>query len=218
MKPLLLHGPALTSSRKKLLEIRQQFDSDNVVIFEKGASLPEILANLQTVSMFDDNRLVIVENPPDDSIDQLSIIKDRQVASSAYYQLSIILWFDHELKKLPEGWQVLFFPEAKEYPIFPLLDFLAAGKKEAYLELKKRSNDTQYVITMIFYLLRSLAVPPKNAPSFVKNKLEKQRNRFKEGDLEKLYRFVLETDFKIKSGLIELDQAEFLLVNRFIPE
>ena len=69
---------------------------------------------------------------------------------------------------------------------------------------------------MIFYLLRSLAITPKNAPEFVKRKLAKQRENFPLEKVKDLYKFVIETDFKIKKGLMGVDQVEFLLVNRFI--
>lgn len=184
-----------------------------MVVFEKGSEISEILTNLQSVAMFEGERLIIWENSPEE------VLKD--LPHTPYpIPHTLVLWFDHEVKQLPEkDFEILFFPEAKEVSVFPFLDMLAAGRKEAYLELKKLKDggyDIQYIITMIFYLLRSLAVTPKNAPPFVKNKLSKQRERFKEGELIGLYRFILETDFKIKSGLLEPTQAEFLLVNKFI--
>ena len=118
-----------------------------------------------------------------------------------------------------EQGELLFFPEAKEVSVFPFLDLLASGDKKAFLEmdkLKKANYDTQYFITMIFYLLRSLAVIPKNALPFVKQKLERQRKRFNLEKIENLYKDILKIDFKIKSGLMEKDQAEFLLINKFI--
>lgn len=210
MKPVLLYGPAKTSSRKKLSDIKSGFDLHNTTVFEKGADPKDILENLVTISMFVGDRLVVLENPNEEFLTN-PVLNNSQAA--------LVVWFDKELKKLPPNWQILFFPEAKEVSIFPLLDLLAAGKKEAFLELRKLKNlDTQYLITMIFYLLRSLVATPKNAPSFVRNKLAKQRARFKEGELAALYRFVLEVDFKIKSGLLENDQADFLLINRFLGE
>lgn len=215
MKLLLLHGPALASSRLKLNQLKKTFSEDSIDQFPEGSSIQDILGSLQTISMFDQDRLIIVENPPDDLL-----------SNSTLYALpsTLALWMDHEVSEKKEilksinklGGQILFFPEEKEYSIFPLLDLLGSGKKEAFLEINKRRNDTQYIITMIFYLLRSLAVPPKNAPDFVKRKIAKQRERFSEEKVKKLYKFVLEIDYKIKNGLIENDQAEFLLVNKFL--
>lgn len=210
MKQLVLHGPAINSSRKKLKEIKQKFDPNNVITFEKGSEISDILASLQTVSMFKEDRLVIIENSSEDFLLNYTLLP---------YPYTIVFWFDHELKKLPEKTEVIFFPEAREISVFPFLDKLGARDKTAYLEmdkLKKAGFDNQYFITMIFYLLRNLIATPKNAKDFVKNKNAKMRKNFSTEELVNLYKYVLEVDFKIKSGLLETSQAEFLLVNKFM--
>lgn len=218
MKLLLLHGPATNASRKSLGEIRKKFDTNNVVVFEAEANLQTILGNLVTPSLFSDQQLIILENPPEDlAFDSLTFSDS----------LTLVLWFDHEVstkklvlesvKKL-KG-EILNFPEAKEISVFPFLDLLAAKDKKAFLEmekLKSASFDIYYFITMIFYLLRNLVATPKNAPDFVRKKLERQRTGFSTEKITKLYKDILEIDFKIKSGLLEKDQAEFLLVQKFL--
>jgi DNA polymerase III delta subunit len=211
MKLLLLHGPAIVSSRKKLTELKQKFDPQNIVIFEKGSDSKDILANLQTVSMFDENRLVIMENPQE-------VVDYNSLAGSEL--LTLVFWFDKEIdtKKWPNV-EALLFPEVKEVSVFPLLDKLGNRDKTAFLEmdkLKKADFDTQYFITMIFYLLRNLVATPKIAKDFVKQKNARMRRNFTEDELVDLYKFVLETDFKIKKGLLENPQAQFQLVNKFI--
>ena len=134
--------------------------------------------------------------------------------------MTLVLWFDHEvdIKKWP-GFAPLFFPDAKAISVFPFLDYLAAKDKRAFLEIEKLKTagfDIHYLLTMAFYLLRSLAVTPKNAPDFVRKKLARQRTRFSMEDVKNLYKDLLEIDFKIKSGLLEQSQAEFLLVNKFL--
>ncbi|MEK7120474.1 MAG: hypothetical protein AAB840_00085 [Patescibacteria group bacterium] len=209
MKLALLHGPAISSSRKKLIEIKQKFDTNNVVTFEKGVEIADILASLQTVSMFDEEKLIIAENPSED------FTVDYTLYPNPY---TLILWYDHEIKKAPDGAQVLFFPEAREISVFPFLDNLGNKDKKAFVEfdkLKKAGFDTQYMVTMIFYLLRTLCCTPKSSPEFVKKKIASQKHNFSEDELVNLYKYVIETDFKIKSGLMEPAQAEFLLVNMF---
>lgn len=209
MKLLLLHGPAINSSRQKLLQLKKKFDPESVIVFEKGAELTEILTNLQSQSLFGGDRLVVVENPPEDFI--------NYTLYPNHYTL--ILWFDREIDT--KNWrdaEVLFFPEAKEVSVFPFLDFLGNRDKRAFLELdklKKAGFDFQYLNTMILYLLRNLVATPKGAKDFVKAKFAKMRKNFSEDELVNMYQFVLNTDFKIKSGLIETTQAEFLLVNLF---
>lgn len=216
MKLLLLHGSAKGASRKKLIELKFKFDTNNVVVFEEGSNIQTILGSLATSSLFEEERLIILENPAEDFALELSI---------ANSQLSIVLWFDHEVgdKKPVMQWaqkngQVLYFPEGREISAFPFLDKLATKDKNAYLELeklKKAEYDTQYLITMTFYLLRNLVVTPKTAKDFVRNKNAQMRKNFSSETLIKLYKDVLEIDFKIKSGLLEKDHAEFLLVNLF---
>mgnify|MGYP001614707679 CR=1 FL=1 len=210
MMQLLLHGPATNASRIKLQELRSRFHPDNVVVFEKGEELGTILTNLQSSSLFDGERLVVMENPSDDLS---SLIPDSN-------NLKLILWFDHEVDiKKWSKFQPQFFPEAKEVSVFPFLDCLVAGDRKAFLEIEKLKNgdfDIYYLITMVFYRLRTLAVTPKNASSFIRDKLQRQRKVFTQERIIKLYKEILEIDFKIKSGLLEKPQAEFLLVEKFI--
>lgn len=216
MKLLLLHGPAKTASRKKLVEIKQKFDQNNIVVFEEGSELEIVLASLATPSLFLEQQLIILENPQEDFINFPLIPQS----------CTLILWFDHEVsfKKPIIGWvrktkgEILFFPEAKEVSVFPFLDYLAAKDKKAYLEMAKLKTagfDIQYFITMVFYLLRNLVVTPKTAPSFVKDKLLRQRRNFTLAKITKSYKEIIEIDFRIKSGLMDNKQAEFSLVNLF---
>lgn len=213
-KLLLLHGPAVNNSRVKLSALRQKFDTNNVIIFDEGAKIDEILGNLNTFSLFPEEKIFILENPSEDFIN--------------YPQISntIILWFDHTVteKKPIMEWvknvkgEVLFFPESKEISVFPLLDYLANKDQKAFLEIQKLKNggfDIFYFLTMTFYLLRNLVFTPKNAPTFVRQKLDKQRSNFDLEKIKRLYKEILEIDFKLKSGLLEQKQAEFLLVNKF---
>lgn len=181
------------------------------MVFEKGSDPKDVLNVLMTPSLLSKQQLIVWENPPSDFIPELSPITTH---------CSLILWFDHEVdtKKYPQT-EILFFPEVKEISVFPFLDSLGNKDKKAFLEmekLKKEGYDGQYLITMIFYLLRNLITTAKNAVPFVVKKNSKMRANFTPQELVNLYKFVIETDFKIKSGLLEPQQAEFSLVNRFI--
>lgn len=217
LKVLLLHGPAIKTSRIKLQQLRSKFHPDNVIVFEEGSSSQDIVDNLVSTALFSDERLVILENPPEDFA--VSTLDSRD--------LTLLLWFDHEVgeKKEVVGWvkenkgEILFFPESKEISVFPFLDLLAQGNIKAFLEMKKLKDakyDIFYFNTMVIYLLRNLVNTPKNAPQFVKDKLDRQRKNFSPDKIKRLYKSVLDLDFKLKSGLIETEQAEFLLVNKFI--
>lgn len=209
MKLLLLHGPATSASRYKLQSLRKNFNPDNIVVFDSDASAGQVVADLMTVPMFSEERLIIWENPSE-------VFK----LPTTNLPATLVLWFDHEVdvKNWPT-FEPLFFPESKEVSVFPFLDFLATGDKRAFLEiekLKKAGFDIHYFLTMVFYLLRGLVVTPKKSPDFVKRKLAKQRTRFSREDIKSLYKDLLEIDFKLKSGLLEKPQAEFMLVNKFL--
>lgn len=209
MTRLLLHGPAKSASRNKLVELKRRLDQNSVVVYEEGTDLQIIKGSLVTSSLFSDQQLIVLENPPEE-------LANYTIFPIPY---TLILWFDHEIdtKKWP-GFEALFFPEAKEVSVFPFLDFLAAKDQKAFLEMEKLKNagfDVHYCLTMVFYLLRNLIATPKNAPDFVRKKLARQRTRFNREDIKSLYKDLLEIDFKLKSGLLEKPQAEFMLVNKF---
>lgn len=220
MTRLLLHGSAKAASRKKLIDLKQKFsakggpssgwDANNVVVYEEGADLKTIKEALFAQSLFSDQQLIVLENPSED-------VTFYQLPTTNY---QLILWFDHEVDtKKWSGFEVLFFPEAKEISVFPFLDLLAGKDTRAFLELQKLKNagfDIYYCLTMVFYLLRSLAVTPKKAPDFVRKKLARQRVNLTLEKITDLYKEMLEVDFKIKSGLLEKSHAEFLLVNKFM--
>lgn len=218
MRLQLLHGPATSASRKKLQDIKKSFNPDDVVVFNSEIDAGLVIANLMAVPMFSEDRLVVWENPPEDLNLDSSLVTSHS---------SLVLWFDKEITvkkpilesvKILAG-EILFFPEAKEVSVFPFLDFLAAGDKKAFLEMEKLKDsgfDIHYFMTMTFYLLRNLVATPRNAPPFVRDKLQRQRNSFPQEKITKLYKNILEIDFKIKSGLLEKPQAELLLVNGFM--
>lgn len=218
MKLHLLHGPAIASSRVKLVSLKDKFDNNNVVVFDKESDVQTMLGSLMTPSLLPEEQLIVLENPSEDF-----------VPTTTHYPLptTLLLWFDHEVgeKKPIMEWvkknngQAFYFPEAREISVFPFLDHLANGEKKAFIELdklKKGGFDIHYLITMTFYLLRNLVVTPKNAHQFVKDKLARQRKNFDLEKIIKFYKHILEIDFKIKSGLLEKDQAEFMLVNKFL--
>lgn len=216
MKLQLLHGPANAASRRHLIDLKKKFDQSSVIVFETEASIEDVLGSLMTVPLISEERLIVWENPSED-------LTFNPFDSSA---VTLILWFDHEVseKKSIMEWvkkskgQVWYFPEGKEITVFPFLDLLALSDKKAYLEidkLKKGGVNIFYLITMIYYLLRNLMVTPKNAPDFVRKKLIKQKEKFNMEKIKNLYKNILETEFKLKKGLLEDEQAKFSLVDLF---
>lgn len=215
MKLLFLHGPAVNLSRQRLSLVKSQFEAADVLVFEKGSDPQTMMGNLMTPSLLSKEQLIVLENAPE--LD-LSALSDN---------LTVVFWFDKEINEKNKllnfvrenKGQVLYFAPEKETSVFPFLDRIAARDKQAFLEIKKIKQagfDSQYLITMILYQLRSLVATKKDAKVFVKEKVARQRKNFTLEELVDLYRFVLATDFKIKTGLIENTQAEFLIVNKFV--
>lgn len=217
MKLLLLHGAGVASSRKKLSDLKKDFDINDVVVLEEGTDIQSVLNTILSPSLLSSEQLFVLENPSEDFI-------NYTLHPNPY---TLILWFDHEIPdrkpilsfvKENKG-EILFFPESKEVSVFPLLDSLAIGDRKAFLEiakLKKGGFDLFYFTNMIFYLLRNLISTPKNAPPFVLDKLNRQRKRFNSQDFKNIYKNILNIEFKIKSGILDTNHAEFLVVNEFV--
>lgn len=218
MKLHLLHGQGIISSRSKLQSIKKGFDPNNIVVFGAESTTEQIIGSLLTPSLFPEDRLIILENLPDDFTPDSLLITDHS---------SLIFWFDHEINpKSPllefvtrfKG-EVSFFDMSKETSVFPLLDCLANKDKKAFLEVQKlklSGFDIFYILTMVFYLLRSLSATPGKAPEFVKKKLAKQRTNFASEKIVNLYQKNLEIEFNLKTGILDQTQAGFLLVDLFI--
>ena len=145
MKLLLLHGPAIETSRRKLQELKKQFNLDSVVVFDSEASAGQVVADFLTVPMFSEKRLIIWENPSE--VFTLPTTNDQLPAT-------MVLWFDREVdvKKWP-GYEPLFFPEAKEVSVCPFLDFLAAKDQKAFLEMEKFKAHLLFVqVTLLEFI------------------------------------------------------------------
>ena len=87
MKVVLLHGPAVNSSRKQLIILKSKFDNSNVVLFEEGSNISDMVGGMMTIPLISEPRLIILENPPEDFI--LSTLDSND--------LTLIIWFDHEI-------------------------------------------------------------------------------------------------------------------------
>lgn len=199
---ILLHGPAISASRAHLSRVRANFSIDDVLVLEKDVTSGELTLALSNTSLFSQERLMIIENPADDFT--LTSVPD---------DITLVVWLDHEASETKpivksiralKG-QVINYPESKEASIFPLLDLLAAHSNQAYTELIKIRQSglgLQYIIVMVLYLLRK--------------ELKTQRRHFSKEQIIYFYKQVLEIDFRLKSGLLDEDQAQFELVGMFM--
>src|SRR3989338_7237655 len=107
MKQLLLHGAGTVNSRKNLSQLKEQFDPSNVVIFEGGVNISDVLGELATVSLLDENRLIIWENSP----------KELTIYKLPITNCQFILWFDYEVDiKNIQDMKFFSFLKKKKHP------------------------------------------------------------------------------------------------------
>lgn len=212
----LFHGSGQLGMLTKVSEIRKGLEPLEIHEYSgKEKNWGEVVGEISSSGLFSSKRLVILEDFQDVVLEKLPGSPD----------LTIILKFTKSLlanstllKNLPQGVQVIIFPEEKETPIFPLIDLLAEKNPRALGELDKHQEEWggQYILTMIFYMLRRFILPQKSLPAFALKKIESQRKNFPLEKIRDYYHQVLETDYKIKEGLIEERIALYLLAEKFI--
>lgn len=200
----LLYGPGEVNKRNQLLKLKSAYPSEaifNIDLKQEG------LSNLQTLlrseGLFVEKRLVIAENCPDSlDLESLSKVNDQ----TELVLLAGNLTANSKLIKAASQIKakVLSFGAEKEVSAFPYLDNLIERKSTAFIELDKllREYGGIYVLSMIYYLLRRNLLPLPTS-SFMKNRIKVQGTRYKVQDWERLYKTTLETEYKIKTGLVD---------------
>lgn len=215
---ILIYGNGLVGISRKVSEIRSKFDPLNTQEFVgKNLSFPQTITELSSGGLFGGQRLVILEDfdeqidlnrlPNDSSLTVVLVIKKSLTsASNLIKQASRVQA------------QTFNFTEAGETNIFPYLDLLAEKNPKALDHFDELLSEWggQYLLTMIFYLLRRMVQNPKKSPTFVQQRITRQKQNFPLKKITELYRAGLETDFKIKSGVMEEKIAMTLLVNQFL--
>ncbi len=213
MKLILLQGDLKIAVENKLSEIKKNFD--NLSITEMSDSFnPQVSSG----SLFSQNRLVILENP-----DLKSVEKALEESDPS---LTIVLKFSKfldksspVLKKLSQvEAEIIAFNVIDQNTIFPFLDMLGSKNKSSLKEFEKNYNQftAQYLLTMLAYFLRRMVQKPKSASSFMLQKLNSQKKNFPKDKIRLLFKEVIETDFKIKQGLIDEKLGLTILINKII--
>lgn len=217
MSLIILHGGGLVSKNNKLSQIKKEFDPMDVTqVSGKGLTWGQVKTELLSASLFSPKRLVILDDFPGIKLEELTPGESLTLVlnfNKALISTSVIL---KEAKKLNA--QVIEFSEEQETSIFPFLDLLCEKNPRAQVELGKYLDEwgNQYVLTMMSYALRRFVQSPKKLPPFVMKKMENQRKNLPPERIKKLYREIIETDFKIKQGQIEPDMGLFLLTEKFL--
>lgn len=217
MKLIIIHGNGLAASSSKVSELKKKFDPLSITVFNgKERSFDYILPQIATAQLFSDNRLIILEDFADVDFSKLPVDEN----------LTLIIRFPKSLPKnsnilkiaIEKRAEIVELSEEQERSIFPFLDMIALKNPLALIELAKLINKFggQYILTMIFYLLRRQVLSPKNMPEFVKRKFDAQRQNFPPESVITYYYQALKVDSKIKSGLIDEKVALNSLIRQFL--
>lgn len=202
MNVYILTGPGEVGKRQHLLQIKRQFDKTAITEYDlKTHDLTTVKDALLSTPLFTNTKLVILENPPaaldlaeftiSAQLTLVILIQQLPVSSSLFKSAK-------EVKA-----KLIDFAPQKELSAFPFIDALIEKKGIALFELMKllEQYGAMYVFSMIYYLLRRNILPlPKN--NFTSKKIAVQKRKYKLTDFTIMYQKTLETEYKIKSGLI----------------
>lgn len=218
---IVMHGDGLSSISEKISLYKKNFEPLAVsFISGKDFSFEEAVVKFSTPGLFSEKRLIILEDF--DSGSKFDLAK-----LPADMDLTVIFKFTKQLPQnsllLKQATQVkaqlILLKEQDDKTIFPFLDALAEKKKrESYILFEENFGlfGGQYLLTMIFYLLRRLIMKPKSLPSFILQKVERQKRNFNKEKIREIYLSALETDFRIKSGLVEERIGLTLLLDKIL--
>lgn len=218
MSITLIHGNAVIAIANKVNSFKKGFDPLSISEFNgKSLNLSQVLPSVATGGLFSEKKLVILEDFETElDIQRLPNEED----------ITLILKFNKSLpasSKLikaaqSKGINILNLTEKDEASIFPFLDGLSEKNKRVVKDLDNLIVEMggQYLLTMIVYMLRRLIVTPKNLSPFILKKVENQKKNFPLEKVIELYKEVLETDLKIKTGIIDEKLGLTLLVQKII--
>lgn len=214
MNSILVYGNFQNAVLKKISEIKSNFDP--LAVTEISDAGPGF--SFSSPSLFSENRLVILENP-----DLKTVEKALEEKTS---ELTVLIKFSKSLekssailKKLTEAKaQVFAFEESDQTSVFPFLDLLGNLNKRAMVEFEKNYQEFggQYILTMLAYFLRRMVIKPKTGSDFMRQKIQSQKRNFNPDRIKKLYRAIMDTDYKIKQGLIEERLGVTLLIQKIL--
>jgi DNA polymerase III delta subunit len=218
MAVIIYHGNGLVAMSKTLSLLKSKYEPMAISEFNgKNQSFEQVLMGVGTNDLFAESRLIVLENFTEKTdISNLSTDEKTTVVMRINRSLpvaSVLLKTAKEIKA-----QIQEFSEADEVSIFPFLDSLGEKKQLAFSQFEKVYSEYggQYIFTMLYYFYRRMIIVPKKTPTFALQKLEKQKNNFPQKRISELYELTLETDFQIKSGLIEERIGITLVINEIL--
>lgn len=218
MSLFLIHGSDTVSCESKLTQLKKELNSaDTVFLNGEKMDWQDINFEVSSAPLFSERRLMVLKDPKDNFLPEKIILPDNNF---------LVLFFS---KELPVGsnflsgdssreMKIFKFSKFPDMSIFYFLDLLADGSGKALVELEKlyKNSSGQYIITMVFYLLRRLIIGVKSQSGFAQQKQKKQEQNFSREKIEDLYKTCLDIDFKIKIGELEEKFGLFFIVQKFL--
>lgn len=212
----LLHGDNIVESRDALNLLR--VDRDEVITIEgKTAQLNEIKQACESMSLFGEKRLVIIEN----LFSRLSKNELKEFIaylSSIESSYDIIIWEGRSLTKatigkLGKSWQIKEFSIPKV--IFTLMESVKPKNNRRMIELLQKARElktsNEFIFLMLVRQIRMLLLAKDNGltgiPTWMAGKFSKQANYFQTEDLLMLYKKLLAIDIRQKTGTGVYDLA-----------
>lgn len=214
MKLILVHGNFQEALLKKVSQIKSGFDPLSITeISETGPGF-----SLSSPSLFSEKRMVILENPDLNSVEKTLEEKAGDLTILIKYSKSLEKSSAILKKVYDVHGEIFSFEETNQSSVFPFLDMLGSKNTKAFIEFEKNYPEFggQYLLTMLAYFLRRMIQKPKSGSDFMRQKIETQKRNFSFVKIKELYKEIIETDFKIKQGLIEERLGVTLLVRKIL--
>lgn len=214
----LFYGTDEVLLLQRLISIKQRFDALSIEEVESSSLDAEAIADLtRSQGLFATKRLMLFLNPKEDL--ELNNLTDDP-ALDIYFVVHKNLTIKSKLLDSLQKYRatIINFELRESNPIFKFLDLVIERKSAALKELDGLINDygVQYLLTMLFFALRRLVLPVTSSSEYVRQKIAVQKKLYSLEQIGKLYDLTLETDFKIKSGLLEEKVAIQSLIFKFL--
>jgi len=202
----LLHGENVGASRQALIDLKKNYSSDSVSVFDAD----EFTSVCETPSLLSDRRLIVIEG-------KLPVTSYQLLVTSPAADL--VFWLGEELKpsnklfkQIKElGSQIRHFKPVIPKHVFGFLDALGyKNKQKSFLELHRLLDQGEaplYLLTMMVWEARNLlkvklsasgGPKPKMAP-FVLRKTQSQMKNFEEKELVGIFHKLLEAEIALKT-------------------
>ncbi len=203
-----LHGENIVESRNELQNIRTQHKGEIINLNGKNVALTELKQALESMSLFGQDRLVIIEN----LISRQSKTQLKEVIdyiTSEKTSVNIVIWEGKEVGKILlrkfTSWDIQLFKIPKV--LFTFLDSITPGNAQRMLELlinSRKSNEDMFIFLMIVRQIRLLLLAKDRGltgmPPWIAGKISRQSSSFSKEQLINLYKKLLLIDIGQKTG------------------